>query len=210
LFYNKIDDFIFAQKLLNTASNDSIIDPLDPVPTFKFVQGNAYLVGGEITFDLHPHPLDWLHIESALSWVKGIQQNQPDSTRNLPFIPATRLRTELRADFRKIGRSMRHGFVFVEGSYTFDQNRYYAAFGTETATPSYFLLNAGFGGSFTNAKGRELCKVFFIADNLLDLGYQSHLSRLKYAPENRATGRQGVFNMGRNVSLKVLVPLALK
>lgn len=210
LFYNKIDDYIFAQKLLSTAGGDSIVDPTDPLPTFKFVQGNAYLAGGEITVDLHPHPLDWLHFENSLSWVKGIQQNQPDSTRYLPFIPAARLRSELRGDFRKIGRNIRNGFVFLEGSYTFDQNHYYAAFGTETATPGYFLLNVGFGGSVTNAKDREICKVFVIADNLLDLGYQSHLSRLKYAPINLATGRQGVFNMGRNLSLKVLIPMDFK
>ncbi len=210
LFYNKIDNYIFAQKLLSSSGGDSIVDLNDPAPAFRFVQGNAYLIGGEITFDLHPHPLDWLHIENAVSWVKGIQQNQPDSTRFLPFIPATRLRSELRADFNKIGQNIRNGFVFVEGSFTFDQNNYYAAFGSETATPGYFLLNSGFGGSITNKKGTEVCKVIVIADNLLDVGYQSHLSRLKYAPENLATGRQGVFNMGRNISLKLLVPLTFK
>ncbi len=210
LFYNKMDDYIFAQKLLSVAGSDSIIDLADPVPTFKFVQGNAYLVGGEITLDLHPHPLDWLHFENALSWVRGVQKDQPDSTRYLPFIPAMRLRSELRGDFNKVGRNIRNGFFFFEGSYTFDQNHYYSAFGTETATPGYFLLNAGFGGSIGSVKGMEFCKVYVVADNLLDLGYQSHLSRLKYAPMNLATGRQGVFNMGRNVSLKVLVPLNFK
>lgn len=210
VFYNKIDHYIFAQKLLNTAGNDSIVDLTDPVPAFRFVQGDAYLFGGEISFDLHPHPLDWLHIENSFSWVRGVQQNQPDSTRNLPFIPAARLRSELRADIKKVGRNIRNGFVFVEGICTFNQNHYYSAFGTETATPGYFLLNAGFGGSFTNAKKREICKVFIIADNLLDVGYQSHLSRLKYAPQNVATGRNGVFNMGRNVSLRLFLPLNMK
>ncbi len=210
LFYNKIDNYIFAQKLINAAGVDSIIDPLDPAPAFRFVQGNAYLLGGEITFDLHPHPLDWLHFENAISWVKGIQQNQPDSTRYLPFIPAARLRSELRGDFNKVGRNIRNGFIFVEGSYTFEQNNFYSAFDTETATPAYFLLNAGFGGSVSTKQGREICKVYITAENLLDRGYQSHLSRLKYAPQNLATGRQGVFNMGRNISLKVLAPLKFK
>ena len=210
LFYNKIDHYIFAQKLLSSSGGDSIVDSSDPAPAFRFVQGNAYLVGGEITFDLHPHPLDWLHIENAFSWVKGVQQNQPDSTRYLPFIPAARLRSELRGDFDKVGKNIQNGFVFVEGTYAFDQNHYYAAFGTETATPGYFLLNAGFGGSICGKNGREICKLIVVAENLLDVGYQSHLSRLKYAPEDLATGRQGVFNMGRNVSLKVLAPLTFK
>lgn len=208
LFYNKIDDYIFAEKLNSTMGGDSIVDPANPVPSFKFVQGNAWLAGGEFTLDLHPHPFDWLHIENSLSWVEGVQQNQPDSSRYLPFIPATRLRSELRGDFKKVSKNINNAFVFVEGSYTFDQNHYYAAFGTETTTPDYFLMNAGFGGSVTGARGREICKVFVVADNLLDKAWQSHLSRLKYAPENPGTGRMGVFNMGRNVSLKVLVPLS--
>ena len=207
LFYNRIDHYIFAEKLNSVFGGDSIVDLAEPVPTFQFVQGNAYLAGGEITFDLHPHPLDWLHFENSFSWVKGIQQNQPDSSRYLPFIPAARLRSELRGDFKKVGKHLVDGFLFMEAAYTFDQNHYYSAFGTETKTPGYFLLNAGFGGQITGVKGRQVCKVFVIADNLLDTAYQSHLSRLKYAPENLATGRLGVFNMGRNLSLKVLVPL---
>jgi iron complex outermembrane receptor protein len=35
------------------------------------------------------------------------------------------------------------------------------------------------------------------------VAYQNHLSRLKYAAINEATGRVGVFNMGRNFSFKV-------
>ena len=43
--------------------------------------------------------------------------------------------------------------------------------------------------------------------NLTDKAYQSHLSRLKYADYNPVTGRQGVFNMGRNVIFKITLPL---
>ena len=43
-----------------------------------------------------------------------------------------------------------------------------------------------------------------------DVAYQNHLSRLKYAAVNNVTGRQGVFNMGRNFSVKVNVPLEWK
>jgi len=46
-----------------------------------------------------------------------------------------------------------------------------------------------------------------IAQNLTDVAYQNHLSRLKYTDENMATGRMGVFNMGRNFSLKLNLPL---
>ena len=47
------------------------------------------------------------------------------------------------------------------------------------------------------------------AMNITDVAYQNHLSRLKYTEENVATGRAGVFNMGRNFSIKLNVPLSL-
>jgi iron complex outermembrane receptor protein len=58
--------------------------------------------------------------------------------------------------------------------------------------------------------GKNILTIVLIAENLLDTGYQNHLSRLKYAPENPATGRGGIFDMGRNFSFKVIVPYSLK
>lgn len=46
-------------------------------------------------------------------------------------------------------------------------------------------------------------------DYLLNRAYQNHLSRLKYADPNVITGRRGVYNMGRNVTFKVVIPLQL-
>ena len=46
-----------------------------------------------------------------------------------------------------------------------------------------------------------------VVDNLTDVCYQDHLSRLKYAAFNAVTGRQGVFNMGRNVVFKLALPI---
>jgi iron complex outermembrane receptor protein len=39
----------------------------------------------------------------------------------------------------------------------------------------------------------------------MDTAFQNHLSRLKYAPENPATGRVGVFNMGRSFNVKAVI-----
>jgi iron complex outermembrane receptor protein len=47
--------------------------------------------------------------------------------------------------------------------------------------------------------------IFFNVENLADISYQSHLSRLKYAPINPVTGKYGIFNQGRNISLKILL-----
>ena len=70
------------------------------------------------------------------------------------------------------------------------------------------LLNASIGTDVV-VKKHTLFSVYFNGSNLTDEVYQSHLSRLKYAPENLITGRTGVFNMGRNVSIKVIVPVDL-
>ncbi|MFZ1534053.1 MAG: hypothetical protein WAT14_07780, partial [Chitinophagaceae bacterium] len=52
-----------------------------------------------------------------------------------------------------------------------------------------------------------LFSLHFAVTNIANTAYQNHLSRLKYAAENRVTGRNGVFNTGRNFSLKLNVPL---
>jgi len=97
--------------------------------------------------------------------------------------------------------------VKVEMDATFAQSHPFTGYQTETPTPGYVLLNAGLGTDIVS-KGRTLMSVYLNALNLGDVAYQSHLSRLKYTAVNEATGRQGVFAMGRNFSVKVNVPLS--
>lgn len=69
------------------------------------------------------------------------------------------------------------------------------------------LLNAGMGTDFVSAKGNTWASLHFAVNNITDKAYQDHLNRLKYTDVNAGTGRQGVFNMGRNFSVKLNVPL---
>ncbi len=46
-----------------------------------------------------------------------------------------------------------------------------------------------------------------IGDNLTDKAYQSHLSRFKHAPENPVTRERGICNMGRNITVKLEIPI---
>jgi iron complex outermembrane receptor protein len=87
----------------------------------------------------------------------------------------------------------------------FDQRNFYAAFNTETETPGYTLINLGIGADVLSKK-HTLFSIYVTANNLTDVAYQSHLSRLKYAAENYVTGRTGVYNMGRNISFKLVIP----
>jgi iron complex outermembrane receptor protein len=173
---------------------------------FTYGQDNARLYGAEFNLDIHPHPLDWLHVENTFSWVRGILKREIDGSKNIPFIPATRLISDIKAEFAKKGKAFRNGFVKIELDNTFKQNKPFTGFNTETMTPAYSLINAGIGGDVMS-KSKALFSLFFAANNIGDVAYQNHLSRLKYAPENLATGRTGVFGMGRNFSLKLNIPL---
>jgi len=207
LFYNSIHNFVYYQKLSAAGGGDSIIvDGLDQLFAFRFTQNNASLYGAEFNLDIHPHPLDWLHFENSFSYVRGRLSVEQDGSKNLPFIPAPHLINELRGDFLKNGKTIKNLYVKVELDNTFDQNNAFTGFNTETNTPGYSLLNVGLGGDISN-KGRTLFSLYLAGNNITDKAYQSHLSRLKYAPENMLTGRTGVFNVGRNFSVKLNVPL---
>lgn len=205
LFTNRINNYIFLAKLQNVEGADSMVDGNS---VFKYTSGNATLAGGEITIDIHPHPLDWLHFENSFSMVNAVQKDQPDSSRYLPMIPAAKFTSDLKATSALLSRHLKNAFVNIGIDYYFRQNHYYAAYGTETATPSYALLNMSMGADVQcSDKIRFTCIVS--AENLLDEACQNHLSRLKSAPENFATGRKGIYDMGRNISFKVIVPFPI-
>lgn len=213
VFYNHISNFIFARKLFNVAGTDSIpaTDNEDGYSAFKYQQNTANLYGGELLLDIHPHPVDWLHFENTFSYVRSSVANSTDSTRYLPNIPAARWISELKGKFRKVGGFMQNAYVGVQLDRTFAQNNIFSAYETETVTPGYTLLNAGIGTDFISKKSnRVLFSLHLAANNLTDVAYQNHLSRLKYAAQNEATGRVGVYNVGRNFSVKVSIPIDFK
>ena len=106
------------------------------------------------------------------------------------------------------GNTFDNLFVKFEVDCNLRQNHYLAANGTETATPSYTLLNM-YAGTDIKCHGRRILSLYLSGENLTDRAYQSHLSRLKYLDTNTVTGRRGVYNMGRNFSVKVVVPIEL-
>ncbi len=206
IFDNTITHYIFSRKLSGFTGGDSLSEG---IPTYQFVSGNAHLFGGELRIDIHPHPLDWIHFENTFSFVQATQYGQPDSTRYLPLIPPPKWQSSLRFSLKKAGKSLENLYFQVESELYLEQNRYYSAFGTETRTPAYSLFNLGLGGEITRNQ-KQVCSLYISLNNLLDAAYQSHLSRLKYTPENYATGRTGIYNMGRNLSIKVVFPLNIR
>ena len=204
-FVNFISNYIYTEKMQDANGNDVIVDPNDPVPAFKFTQGNAQLFGGEIFLDFHPHPFDWLHVENSFSYVRATQNNRPENEKFLPFIPAPKYRGEIKTNFEKVNNTFSDFYAKFSVDHYFKQNNIYSAFDTETATPAYTLLSVGIGADIKAFGKKDFFNVFISGENLTDVAYQNHLSRLKYAPENPATGRMGVFNMGRNFSVKLMM-----
>lgn len=208
-FYNGFNNFIFYRKLQTAAGVDSTVNvDGEELSAFKFDQRKASLAGLEATLDIHPHPLDWLHILNTFSYVKGRLKDAIEGSKDLPNIPAAKLFTELRTNFDKMGKHLNNFYVKFEIDNSFRQNDVFLAYNTETPTNGYTLLNAGIGTDVVNRGNHTLFSVSLSGINLADVAYQNHLSRLKYAPENVATGRMGVYNMGRNFSVKVNIPLS--
>ncbi|MBO9640454.1 MAG: TonB-dependent receptor, partial [Siphonobacter aquaeclarae] len=105
---------------------------------------------------------------------------------------------------------LRNLYLTIDLEVTQKQNRFLAQYGTETATPGYQLVNVGLGTDIVAKNKKRLASFYFSANNVFDVAYQSHQSRLKYLDLNRATGRTGVYNMGRNLSFKLIIPFEAK
>lgn len=210
VFYNSINNFIFYRKLQGANGLDSLVDVEGTlIPAFKFNQQDARLMGAEFLIDLHPHPLDWLHWENTFSYVRGRFNTSIEEEKDMPLIPPMRWISELRAELLPNGKNIRNLNVNVEVMHTFDQNNAFTAYDTETPTPGYTLLNAGISGNIIS-RNKTLFSIYLNAVNLTGAAYQNHLSRLKYTAVNSVTGRQGVFNMGRNFSIRINIPFSLQ
>ncbi len=212
IFYNNIQNFIYYRKVLNRFGGDSLV--VDPnsgkeLNIFRFDQQMAGLYGLEFNMDLHPHPLDWLHFENTFSFTRAKFSNEIDGSKNVPDIPAARYLSQLKGNFLPKGRLFRNLYISLESDYTFRQSKAFTGYDTETATPSWWLINL-FAGTDITRKGNILFSINLSGNNLTDAVYQNHLSRLKYTAINNATGRQGVFNTGRSFAVKVNVPLSFK
>jgi iron complex outermembrane receptor protein len=202
LFLNRIDNYIFAHKL-TSLTNQPILT--DGEPTYQFSSGNAVLHGGEFLVDYHP--IEKIHWENTFSFVNSILLHEPRESKYLPFTPAPRWTTTMKYDLIRDGKLINNAFVGLNFEYDFKQNHFYAEGNTESFTPDYGLINLNAGADFMILKQRT--SLFIEVTNLTNKSYQNHLSRLKYTDMNNATGRQGIYNMGRNICFKVIIPLLL-
>ncbi|TBW29071.1 TonB-dependent receptor [Gramella sp. KN1008] len=170
-FNNSVTDYIFISPTGET---------IESSPVFEYTQADARLYGGEIGLHIHPHPLDWLHLESGFEMVTG----KLKGGAYLPLIPANSITNTFRVEFDN-GKFLKEKYAFIRLKNVFDQNNP-GMF--ETGTSGYGLLGAGFGTVLD--MGASSLKLGINGNNLLNKAYISHLSRLK--PDN-------IYNIGRNI-----------
>ena len=196
LFANRIDNYIFIHR------TGEVLD--DEFMAYRYDSGDARLLGGELALDIHPW--HFLHLGTSFAMVNAVQLHQPQESKYLPFTPAPRWQADVKWEILHDGRVLNNVFVSLGVDYNFKQSHYYRADDTETATPAYCLLGCALGTDVMY-KGRRVACLSIMGTNLTNKAYQNHLSRLKYADINPLTGRQGVLNMGRNIVVKLTVPL---
>jgi iron complex outermembrane receptor protein len=170
VFYNHLNDYIYL-------SPTGMIE--DGAPVYEYTQHDAKLYGGEFGFHLHPHPIDWLHLESSFEMVIGKQQDG----NYLPLIPANTFKNTLRTEF-DVKDWLKNGYTSLTVTSTLSQKNT-GLF--ETASDAYNLVSFGFGGDISLSS--LIINTSFSINNLFDTKYIHHLSRLK---------SDGILNASRN------------
>ena len=218
LFANRINNYIFTHRLLEEIVPGYL--------TYAYTQGDARLLGFEAGVDFHP--IHSIHFANSFSYVDAQLLDATPDTKYLPFTPAPRWSSDLKwelfhhthstvsthaaHEYRhahpKQGLTLNNTYLAAGLDYYLRQNHIYRADDTETETPGYALLSLS-AGTDLQLKGKKVAEVYVTADNLLNCAYQHHLSRLKYTDVNVVTGRRGVYNMGRNITFKVVIPIDL-
>ncbi len=216
LFANRIDNYIFTHRVAEEMEEGYL--------TYAYTQGDARLLGFEAGVDFHP--IHSVHFSNTFSYVDAQLLHADADTKYLPFTPAPKWTSELKwelfhhthstvsshamHEYRhahpKNGVALNNLYLAAGLDCYLKQTHIYRADDTETPTPGYALLSLS-AGTDIQVKGKKIAEFYITADNLLNKAYQNHLSRLKYADENVITGRRGVYNMGRNIIFKIVIPI---
>lgn len=182
-FYNMIDHYIYVSPTDETTTSG--------VKIYRYNQCNATFFGGEASIRFHPESIRWLQLESHFSSVIG----KNEKGEYLPFIPAGKLRNEIRLERKKL--NFLHKPTITLSAITVLAQNHPSPF--ETPTPGYTLFNLGINTELIISKQHWLLGI--TATNLFDKKYIYHLSTLK--PMN-------YLNQGRNISMIATIPFQIK
>ncbi|MDG2369187.1 MAG: TonB-dependent receptor [Flavobacteriales bacterium] len=175
-FINQINNFVFKDPTGNTDSTSGL-------PLFNIKQTDALLSGGDIAIHYHPHIAHWLHLESNFSLLSA----QDISNNSLPFTPQNRINNIVKVDFNS-DKNLKINSLSAQYVYFFEQNKV-AIY--EQTSDAYQLINLGCNGSLLT---KHKIDFSFGVNNLLNVKYIDHLSRLK---------PYEIANPGRNFYIKL-------
>ena len=205
-FYNHISHFIFADR------TDSFSQGY---PVYEYVSSNtAVLTGLTAYFDVHPSGAKWLQWNNRFSYIYTYLPNATDSTQHIPWTPAPHIHSELKFLLADKPGSFLSGTYFKVGvAHYWEQNNIYNALYTEVPAAAYTLVDAGLGTQLADRKsGKVICSIFVNCTNLTNIAYADHLNLAQYFYAQNGNlvtvtnQRQGVFNMGRDFTFKVVFP----
>jgi len=205
-FYNHISNFIFADR------TDSVSQGY---PVYQYVSSNTAIITGVSGYlNIHPSAARWLEIDNGFTYIYSHIPNASDSTNHLPWIPAPHLTSEIKLRVNDGHNLIIKGTYFKFGvQHDWAQNNIYSALYTEVPAAQYTLFNAGIGTNFVNRKtGRVICSFFANCTNLTNVAYADHLNLAQYflsyngTPVTVTKQNQGIYNMGRNISFKLVFP----
>lgn len=208
LFHNYIQNYIYLAQLAD--ENNEAITDAQGNKTFQYQQAKAQLHGFESSFIFHPEKLKGFSVSQHFQFVKGYNRSKAYSGKGidggyLPFIPPAQWQMQISETLKLKKSKLKILSPRVECEYHAEQNRYMALYGTETFTPSYFLIHAALQFEFKINAPKQLLLQLFI-NNISDKIYQSNMSRLKYFEyftDTRANSN-GIYNMGRNLGAKLI------
>jgi iron complex outermembrane receptor protein len=211
VFNNVIQHYIYEDQAVDASGNPLVIVPGNK--TFQFRQTNAQLYGGDAELRLHPGQWNGLYVDADFTCVYGYNRNPRyketgDEGEYLPFIPPPRLLGGIGYNHALASGALRSLAFRMEIDHNWSQDRYLGLFQTETPTHAHTLFNVTAHTDLRYDKRRTM-QLQVQVNNFLNTAYQSHLSRLQYFEYFTASpnGRLGIFEMGRNVCVKMIFKL---
>jgi iron complex outermembrane receptor protein len=209
LFNNNIQNYIYLTMLAD--ANGNPVADAQGNKTYQYQQAAAQLYGMEAWLAVHPQKLEGLRINSSLAIVYGYNRKQDykkqgNNGEYLPLIPPLKWVSNISQRIEINSKIIPSFTPKLEMELNAAQYRFLGLNNTEAFTPRYHFFNIGLAAEIKNSKTATM-QLLLQVNNVFDKVYQSHLNRLKYFEyySQSPTGYSGIYNMGRNVCMKLIV-----
>ncbi len=208
LFNKNVQNYIYLNQVIN-AQGQPVTDAQGN-RTFQYQQAAAQLYGLEGTFSWRPQNIIGFTCNNQLALCYGFNRNPVFENKKtkgeyLPFIPPARWVSSINQEISLKSTWISSLNFMAEMDFNATQNRYLALYQTETITPGYTLFNLAVGATVHQSQ-KTVWQFQLQVSNVLDVAYQSNMSRLKYFEyySQSPNGRSGIYSMGRNTCAKII------